>query len=243
MLAQETSTFQDFIDAFFKPSLLRSGKALWVEKTPSNALCASDFLEMFDNARLIHIYRNPYDVIASLTERGMSVYNAMAVCLINMSSLVGLHNRAGVYSLSYESLVHNPEETMKGVFSFLDLPYEAKVFNVESEAIGKVRMKGWNYRETDSIGTASVSRFESLTAERRSVIIQASQCMTLNDQFQFQDLESLCNALSYSFLSGELTREVYHQLRKARTKDLVARALRMSYFNPFNYPVNIRYNG
>ena len=86
----ESNSFPELIDNFFSLILKEHNKKLWVEKTPSNAFAAMEFLNNFSDGKLIHIVRNPYDAIASLVNRGMSVYNACSVYLLNTSKVLEL---------------------------------------------------------------------------------------------------------------------------------------------------------
>ena len=78
-LIDSSKDIVSFTNSFFKPSLTYNNAKVWVEKTPSNAYCFEDFLKQFNNGKVLHAVRNPYDAVASLVSRGMSEFFAAGI--------------------------------------------------------------------------------------------------------------------------------------------------------------------
>lgn len=64
--AQATPEVRRFVRGEFERHLERSGRALLVEKTPRNCLKLPFVRAIFPGARLVHIHREPVDVIRSM---------------------------------------------------------------------------------------------------------------------------------------------------------------------------------
>ncbi len=65
-LLTKTHTRAEFIDAFQQLLLKTSGKTIWVDKTARNVHRLDYILSRFPNARIVHVVRDPRDVVASL---------------------------------------------------------------------------------------------------------------------------------------------------------------------------------
>lgn len=135
-LFDRAESVADFFDKYFLSFAQERGKYIWAEKTPNNIFCVSDFLEMYPEGRFIQMIRDGRDVCISLaTRRDYAPAEAMARW--NMAVEAGLrvtdHDR--VYTVRYEELVVQPEETLEALFEWLHLPYEETVlqFNRKNE--------------------------------------------------------------------------------------------------------------
>ena len=149
-------------DSFYRYALEKSGKTIWAEKTPSNAFTLKLFLDNFPDSKVIHITRDPLDCIASLVNRGMDVYNATCVYMLNTLKALEVYNNKNAYLIKYEDLTSNPEQTLHDLMQFLGLTYEAAMLLPDEKPTGVTSMKGWQYKETEAIKNQSVGRFKIL---------------------------------------------------------------------------------
>jgi hypothetical protein len=123
-----------------KVSLYFHGKQL-VLKNPANTARIAYLLEMFPDAKFIHIYRNPYHVFLSMKrdiEAEMALYciqkpkddeiieRAMVALYITMfdkylkeKSLIPPEN---LVEVKYENFIARPLDEMKRIYRILDLP-------------------------------------------------------------------------------------------------------------------------
>jgi len=58
----------EFIERFQAACLARSGKMVWAEKTPENVRQFQAIARRFSRARLVHMIRDPRDVVCSLRQ-------------------------------------------------------------------------------------------------------------------------------------------------------------------------------
>lgn len=110
----------------------------WGEKT---VLCwhqMKDFLKMFPDGKVLHIVRDPRDVLLSfkkLTSDDFPGYlNTAFVCLDSFHfSQWALKNldASNFFLLRYEDLISNPNKAVEKICSFLEVPYEESMLNVE----------------------------------------------------------------------------------------------------------------
>ena len=238
-MISDSKSFKIFIDSLFSLILSSNSKSYWVEKTPSNSFTAKLFLDYFTDAKLIHIVRDPYDAIGSLVNRGMDVYNACSVYLLNCSHVLELKDHPRHHLVRYEHLVNEPESCLQQLFSFLDIPYTNSVLDVEAGQIGMNKMEGWTHEETGRIGKKGLSRFDRLDPDLRKQIIQSCKSLRSNLDTSCKCIQDICDVLSYEFRSVDKDVNNLRLLKRLRTKDILKRVRRLSYFNIHNYPISI----
>jgi hypothetical protein len=100
----------------------------WGDKTPLNSFCLEEIVEVFPDAKFIHMIRDPADVIRSYLER-------KEIALDNLRTAVGRWDRAvqsvinfgkkneQVIEIRYEDLVSHPEAETESICEFLGLNF------------------------------------------------------------------------------------------------------------------------
>ena len=118
-------TYAALINEVYKVKASASGKTNWIEKTPYYALRIPDLLELFPNARLIHMSRDGRDVAASVFRSKHGHKNGYAagrywndhiLAARSGRDLVGSEN---FYELRYEDLLGDPVGSFAGLVEFL----------------------------------------------------------------------------------------------------------------------------
>jgi|TARA_B100002003_G_scaffold166471_1_gene154627 hypothetical protein len=125
-ITQMSSSREDFIDNFMSEYTKRLGKRRWLEKTPANILCLKKIFSKWPEAKVIHVYRDPKDIYASLKEEKI-VNNVMEFvslwslfndtpekdkkCLkLSDTSLIEVH---------YEEIIFSTEIVMRKILDFI----------------------------------------------------------------------------------------------------------------------------
>jgi hypothetical protein len=113
------------------------GKSRWADKTPSYALRLPFIDSLFPDCQVIHIIRNPRDVIDSLRRKDgfrFAYRNAQM-----WESHVGRARKVGrtllgdrYYELRYEELVGHPEAQLRALFAWLGEPWDDTVLSFRS---------------------------------------------------------------------------------------------------------------
>lgn len=122
------------------------------EKTPANLYSVNQLLEWFPNARIIHAFRDPravyisnkrkyekkelprFSVLARRTKLLFEYYASLDVALA-WRQAIRLHKEyqqkyPGQYLLSrFEDLVTNPEETLRKLCCFIDIPFQQRMLD------------------------------------------------------------------------------------------------------------------
>jgi hypothetical protein len=141
-MARQADSQTDFIDRFFDEFRARHGKSRWAEKSPRNVHRLAFVREHFPNSRFIHVIRDGRDVICSLrTHPRHKVVDGELVKLNTQNPIESCIGRwvrdvsAGIVhrgepwyiEVRYEDLVSKPEETLLGLFHFLEEPWDDSV--------------------------------------------------------------------------------------------------------------------
>ena len=228
-----------FSNSFFQKALQTKGARIWVEKSPSNALCFDHFLNDFPSGKVVHTTRNPYDTIASLMARGLSVYSATAFYLINTAFALKSASDSRHFLLRYEDWVQRPEVRLQALLEFFGLSWKNHLLQPEEGE--EVRMEGWLHSEKGALNAGSIGRFERLSPEEQGRIRWAVQQMRMNPIYgamyglAHHSIREICDILDYPFLPAEGTATA--GIRLARLCDRWARLVRFYPHWGKKYPV------
>jgi Sulfotransferase family len=120
------------------------GRSYFLDKTPRYHLVASELLELFPEAKVVFLWRNPLAVAASIIDSwnaGNWNLDTHRVDLQRgLASLVGAYEQAGpdAVAVRYEDLVARPGEEIERVVRELGLPPEAGL----AESFAAVELPG-----------------------------------------------------------------------------------------------------
>jgi len=136
----------DIFSRFLHYETGKNGKRLPCEKTPQNVFYIQEILENFPNARIINMVRDPRGVMLSQKRKwkrrqlGANFITRREVVRLRINyhpiTISKLWNAAldaakafssekRVLDLKFEDLVKSPEETVKRLCKFLNLPFES----------------------------------------------------------------------------------------------------------------------
>ena len=100
------------------------GVKWYVDDTPWNLLFFEKFLQILPNSKLIHIYRDPRDVIASYIHKNWSPSNPVQAIMYYKSCMQYWWrireklNKNSYLEFDFESLVNDTERTLKNLCFF-----------------------------------------------------------------------------------------------------------------------------
>ncbi|MEL6987165.1 MAG: sulfotransferase [Bacteroidota bacterium] len=237
-LVNDCDSFPEFGDRFFKRALDRTGSNIWFEKSPSNACHFHHFLKQFENSKVVHTLRDPYDTIASLVLRGFTPYFATGLYLYNAAMAAASRESADYFEIRYEDIVSDPEVTLKGLFNFLNLPYNSKVLEVDGKGS---KMGAWRYNPTEKINRSSNRRFDDLDEVDKAGVIRAADRIRFHKRYQrrrgipFADIRQLCEAFDYPYMEPK-DLIVIRRFGLTRIADMSKRTLKSYPTHFLNYP-------
>lgn len=129
------------------------GLLFFLDKTPFYDLISNDILDLFPDAKVIVLWRNPLAAIASAVELwgGEQKWQLFLVSETMTQGLVNLVDTTLKYSsriciLQFESLISNPESEIKRITDYLGLNYEPNMI----ASFTKINLEG---KMGDPIGT------------------------------------------------------------------------------------------
>jgi hypothetical protein len=110
------------------------GKTRWADKTPRYALSLGFIDSLFPDCKVVHVVRDPRDVVAS--HRHRFGYVAAVKAAEKWPRYIRAARSAGArlgpqryVELRYEELVTDPKGTMKGLLEFVDEPWDDAVLH------------------------------------------------------------------------------------------------------------------
>ena len=113
------------------------GVKWYVDDTPWNLLFFEKFLQILPNSKLIHIYRDPRDVIASYIHKNWSPSNPVQAIMYYKSCMQYWWrireklNKNSYLEFDFESLVNDTERTLKNLCLFLDLQWNDNLLDID----------------------------------------------------------------------------------------------------------------
>jgi len=155
-LKELSECFQQFI-------LEKSNKKIWVEKTPRNARVIKTYMDTFPEGKVIHIIRDPRDVILSLERRGFSFLKSCEIWLAAVAAVDGVACNSNLLEIRYEDLVTDKLKTMRSVCDFLNIDFQEVYF--ESDRFRSrgfelaISLCAWENRISTSVATSSVGKY------------------------------------------------------------------------------------
>jgi Sulfotransferase family len=122
-------TYGQVVARVYRAWASERGKARWGDKTPQYAADIPVLLDVFPDARIIHIIRDGRDVALSLLGTRFGAKNVF-VAAQDWKYFVTAGRRAGAslardtyHEIRYEALLAAPAETMAGVCAFIGEPF------------------------------------------------------------------------------------------------------------------------
>lgn len=118
------------LDAVFRHFAAQQGKIRWAEKTPQHVQHLDALHRLFPRAKFVHIIRDGRDCAASFHRRWrrspeLTVYRWKHVVKTGRNSGRSLGN--SYMEVRYEELTSNPEQWMRKICEFIDLPFDQRV--------------------------------------------------------------------------------------------------------------------
>ncbi len=243
VIIQKTTRLESFVSLYFSKPLKEHNARHWIEKTPSNSYVFDLFLDTFNDARVIHMTRSPYDATASLVNRGFSPFFAAGMYIYNMSAGLKAENHPNYYRLNYEDLVKNPETTLKNLMVFLGLSFSDKILN-PNRTESKSAINTWTNQPNQPISQSGLDRFKQTPKTIREEIETALSVFSINPKHKnikklpYKNGSEVSEALGYTFtplIHDRFKRKIYFDM----LKDYMHRCYKLYPTGWFHYPARI----
>jgi sulfotransferase family protein len=154
----------------------RSGKRRWGDQTGLIECYAAEIVDAYDDARVVHLVRDPRDRYAALVERG----NQRACPLLRATNnwmlsarLAEVHARRypdAYLVVRYETLVTQPDTTLRSICAFLGEDFDPAMLRLD----GAPRYDGERARTADgsAVTTAYVGQYRGVLEARDVAFIE-----------------------------------------------------------------------
>ncbi len=131
------SVLGNFIQRVINSFLDKQGKKYFAEDNTWNILLARELIDLVPQAKILHIYRDPRDVVASFIHQRWSPSETKQAALWYKSIIMHWFTvrdnlpSDSYYEFSLESLVNSTEHTLKEICHFTNLPYTTALFETD----------------------------------------------------------------------------------------------------------------
>lgn len=131
------SICREYVNSLFGYALRKYNKKIWADHTPTNILHASLLCEMFPKCKIIHIHRDPRDVIASyLTKHwgGNTVKDATDTVKFIFEKWKEEKQKidsSRYIEIALEGLVNETEETLNVITKFLNVNFDENMLKID----------------------------------------------------------------------------------------------------------------
>jgi len=158
-LLEDAVTWPAFLDSLLRFHAEAHGKSGYGEKTPLHSLVTETLCEWYPNAAVIHLVRDPRDVVASLRSQGWAYSD-----IVNNARIWRRYNAAAQRScrrpqyllVRYEDLVRAPEPELTRVLSFIGEPYSPATLVPRFDPTAD---RGWYQRAEEPVTDARVGQW------------------------------------------------------------------------------------
>jgi hypothetical protein len=127
----------DFIRDVIAEILSEQNKSFFVEDNTWNVFFARELLELLPEAKLIHVYRDPRDVVASFSQQRWSPSNRIQAARWYRDMMQHWFEvRSGLpthsyHELSLESLVASPREILTSICEFAGITFDEAMLEID----------------------------------------------------------------------------------------------------------------
>jgi hypothetical protein len=154
------------------------------EKTPSNILYFKTLMDLFPEARFVEVTRDPLDVLASHKKvqeklgKPFKQLKIMKNILRHQKAAIGLIDRPNFFQVNYEELVSNPENKLRALMRFLELPFEEEQLATEHSAdkileLNHQSTKAYsNKNQTKKVNTQNIEKWRQVLSFKEAKFAQ-----------------------------------------------------------------------
>ena len=146
ILADKEINYKNIYDAMATSILNQTNKKIWGENCALAWRYIPNFIDMFDDAKSIHLVRDPRAVFSSWKKLSSIPNNAYINCIFNWidstNHIIKFKEtlpKDKYYSIKYEDFMTNTENTLKEFFDYLGLKFDESILD-QSKWMEKIKL-------------------------------------------------------------------------------------------------------
>jgi hypothetical protein len=219
-LAQEHNrTYERFYRYVLEEYAKINGAKRYGEKTPSNVRYLKQLIQIFPNAQIIHIVRDPRAVVASRLKMPWTADDVVINILKwKVDILYGKEfpkDIASYLELRYEDLVSNPEHQLNRICEFVGEEYDSRMMEYYKTSKKHIKAEPWKEGTYRPVNTIAVEKWRRELSAAQLYIVQKI-VGSLMEQFGYKPIEVKWSAkiVSPIVFVIELAKYVNYKLRE-----------------------------
>lgn len=171
-LMEEGDSYPALFSSLLRFYMRAQGKQRWGEKTPDHALFADKLLAWYPGAMVVHILRDPRDVVASLLDMPSfpnSVFGNANLWLNFNRAAVSASRDPGYVLVRYESFVAEPERELRRLCDIFGESYSDEMLTPKADPTAD---RPWFQRAEDPVTTSRVEMWRERLSSRDAALIE-----------------------------------------------------------------------
>jgi hypothetical protein len=158
----------DAARAFYRAYAARHGKARWGDKTPGYSAAIDRIAALLPEARFVHMIRDGRDVMVSVRALWFRPGDTVDACASDWVQRIVAARALGAnvpwyLEVRYEALVRQPEDTLRTICDFLELPFDPAMLSYYSGSAARLDEHEARY---DADGRLIVAKADRLQNQR-----------------------------------------------------------------------------
>lgn len=144
VLKIESPYIRDILNVIYERHLDRDNKQIWGDKTPAYITIVPQLLELYPNAKIIHLIRDGRDVTKSFQATGWygpwlhENTREWKAAIASRKQYETAFPAVDIYDVRYEGLVLDTEETVRSLCDYLSIGYEPGMLDWSDVMKGKI---------------------------------------------------------------------------------------------------------
>lgn len=224
-LAREAApSYAGVMEVIYKFFATQRGRNRWGDKMATFRRCMPTILELFPDARIVHIIRDGRDVASSLLPLSFGPNTAYVAAkkwrnFVEHGLAFAAKHPRHVYTLRYEDLIDDPEKYLREICSFVDEPFNEGMLQFHKSGTSRVPRKEIHGQLNKPVNKEQAARWKrDLSSEQ--VRVFESVAGQLLDRLNYE----VVNPSAKLTLADRFTGNLGHKLR---------------WWRPVTYPVSL----
>jgi LPS sulfotransferase NodH len=171
-LMEEGTGCEAFFESLMRFCARAHGRTRFGEKTPDHARHADVLCDLFPDCALVHLVRDPRDVVASLLRMPWADRSVLANTrqwVECQRGALGVRERANYVRVVYEDLVANPEAELAKLCGAVGLPYSGVMLEAGDESGAN---RWWLGRARTAIDGSRVMRWKHELSSSQAALVE-----------------------------------------------------------------------